>query len=414
MTLWGQAAFSADIASAACSAGLPVLWQADARLPAAAEGGAPLATILRSGVKEETAAAVPTTVPAHSSAEDLVDARPVESMAPVPAASSLHGPHEYALGGTQQAAAAGGEASNSEEASALASGSSCAAADEALPAAEDDSRGHSLNARTSLPGQAETASAGWQAAMKASAAAAVVGQETKGLPQVAAAGFDDDPASIKGNAALPLDAGGSLPFFLLDAHEEAAFAGGGGSGTPGTVYLFGKVAMTTGSGPSSGGGCVSCCVVVKGLQRCVFAVPAPGGPLAPGADPEAAALEAAASTGEPGAALALTKRLQVLAAPLKQELRDQLARLGMASFTMVPVKRSYAFERAGIPAGEQYCLKLVYPFSDPALPMDLHGEHFAGLFGTNTSALELLLLKRKIKGPSWLAIRNCARVLQGQ
>eukprot|EP00850_Spirogloea_muscicola_P002464 SM000009S23593 [mRNA] locus=s9:972011:982036:- [translate_table: standard] len=394
--------------------GLPVPWQAEARLPAAAEGGAPLTAMLRSGAKEETVAAIPMTVPARSSVEDLVDAGPVESMAPVPAASSLRRPHEDAGGGTRLAAVAGGEASNTEEASALVSGTGCAAADEVLPAAEEDHRRPSLNAWTSLAGQAETASAGWQAAMKASAAAAVVGHESKGSPQVAVAGSDDDDAAAaSGNGALPLDADGSLPFFLLDAHEEAAFAGSGGSGTPGNVYLFGKVAMTVGS-PSSGGGCVSCCVVVKGLQRCVFAVPTPGGPLAPGADPEAAALEAAVSHGEPGASLALTKRLQVLAAPLKQELRDQLARLGVASFTMVPVKRSYAFERAGIPAGEQYCLKLVYPFSDPALPMDLHGEHFAGLFGTNTSALELLLLKRKIKGPSWLAIRDCVQVLHGQ
>lgn len=37
------------------------------------------------------------------------------------------------------------------------------------------------------------------------------------------------------DGSLPLDSQGQLPFFLLDAHEEAA--------TPGLVYLFGKVTM---------------------------------------------------------------------------------------------------------------------------------------------------------------------------
>lgn len=37
----------------------------------------------------------------------------------------------------------------------------------------------------------------------------------------------------KDDGSLPLDSQGQLPFFLLDAHEEAS--------TPGLVYLFGKV-----------------------------------------------------------------------------------------------------------------------------------------------------------------------------
>jgi hypothetical protein len=37
----------------------------------------------------------------------------------------------------------------------------------------------------------------------------------------------------KDDGSLPLDSQGQLPFFLLDAHEEAS--------SPGLVYLFGKV-----------------------------------------------------------------------------------------------------------------------------------------------------------------------------
>ncbi|GJV01933.1 phenylalanine--tRNA ligase alpha subunit, cytoplasmic [Tanacetum coccineum] len=48
---------------------------------------------------------------------------------------------------------------------------------------------------------------------------------------------------------------------------------------------------------------------------------------------------------------------------------------------------------------------------DPSLPADLKGETFCALLGTHTSALELFLIQRKIKGPSWLSISkftNCS------
>ena len=38
------------------------------------------------------------------------------------------------------------------------------------------------------------------------------------------------------------------------------------------------------------------------------------------------------------------------------------------------------------------------------------GEHFVALFGTNQSMLEALLLKRKVMGPSWLALQKPMRV----
>lgn len=39
------------------------------------------------------------------------------------------------------------------------------------------------------------------------------------------------------------------------------------------------------------------------------------------------------------------------------------------------------------------------------LPMDLQGETFSHVFSTNTSSLELFLLDRKMKGPSWIDIK---------
>ena len=38
------------------------------------------------------------------------------------------------------------------------------------------------------------------------------------------------------------------------------------------------------------------------------------------------------------------------------------------------------------------------------------GEQFVALFGTNQSMLEALLLKRKVMGPSWLALQKPMRV----
>jgi DNA polymerase alpha subunit A len=89
---------------------------------------------------------------------------------------------------------------------------------------------------------------------------------------------------------------------------------------------------------------------------------------------------------------------------LKSEIADKLSDFNVSNFAMTPVKRNYAFERTDLPNGEQYVLKINYPYKDPALPTDLRGQHFHALLGTNNSALELLLIKRKIKGPSWLSI----------
>lgn len=44
--------------------------------------------------------------------------------------------------------------------------------------------------------------------------------------------------------------------------------------------------------------------------------------------------------------------------------------------------------------------------SEPAMPSDIHSPNFARIFGTNTSAFELFVIKRKIKGPCWLQIKD--------
>lgn len=43
------------------------------------------------------------------------------------------------------------------------------------------------------------------------------------------------------------------------------------------------------------------------------------------------------------------------------------------------------------------------------MPSNTEGATFSKIFGTNTSAFELLVLKRKIMGPCWLEIKGCIR-----
>ena len=67
--------------------------------------------------------------------------------------------------------------------------------------------------------------------------------------------------------------------------------------------------------------------------------------------------------------------------------------------------RKYAFELPGIPKEADY-LKLLYPYDKTALPMDLKGETFSHVFGTNTALFEQFVMWKNIMGPCWLKIEN--------
>src|SRR6266403_5795651 len=44
--------------------------------------------------------------------------------------------------------------------------------------------------------------------------------------------------------------------------------------------------------------------------------------------------------------------------------------------------------------------------TEPQIPANVSSPTFSRIFGTNTSAFELLVLKRKIMGPCWLQIKK--------
>ncbi|KAK9841868.1 hypothetical protein WJX81_008187 [Elliptochloris bilobata] len=239
--------------------------------------------------------------------------------------------------------------------------------------------------------EAETpaAASGWQELCGADEDGEGAGEEAAGAAVADGKEWVDD-------GSLPVDGGGALPFFFLDAHEEPA--------TPDRLFLFGKVEHE--------GQHRSCCAMVKGLQRSVFFVPAPG---VFGGE-ELAHLEAAAAAadvGDAGARGDLLRHLHALAAELKAEVRAALAKYGVARFVIKPVRRSYAFERPGVLHGQQWVLKVRYPASAPALPLDLSGQHFVAVFGAQQSPLEALLLKRRIMGPSWLSLAQPVRIDAG-
>ncbi|KAJ3706357.1 hypothetical protein LUZ61_010062 [Rhynchospora tenuis] len=183
-----------------------------------------------------------------------------------------------------------------------------------------------------------------------------------------------------------LNSDGSLPFYIIDAYEEAF------STNSGTIYLFGKV--------KTGNSFQSCCVVVKNMQRCVYAVPS--STIFPREAIEDLKRKHTESGGDSSPSFRAV--LQDMASGLKAEIAEKLCELNVSTFMMAPVKRNYAFERCDIPSGEQYVIKISYPFKDPPLDANLKGENYLALMGTHTSALELFLIKRRIKGPSWLSI----------
>ena len=48
------------------------------------------------------------------------------------------------------------------------------------------------------------------------------------------------------------------------------------------------------------------------------------------------------------------------------------------------------------------------------LPSDLQGDAFQSVFGTQQSVLEYILIDKKLKGPTWLNIKNCSTLIRNE
>ncbi|KAL0863252.1 hypothetical protein Bca101_042370 [Brassica carinata] len=183
-----------------------------------------------------------------------------------------------------------------------------------------------LNAKVDMKEKdlALSATAGWKEAM-------VKGGTENGAPL---------SSNCEGQTEFDLDADGSLRFYILDAYEEAFGA------SMGTIYLFGKVKM--------GDTYKSCSVVVKNIQRCVYAIPKDS--VFPSHELMALEQEVKDSRLSPEY---FRGKLHEMASNLKNEISQQLLQLNVSNYSMALVK-------------------------DPPLPEDLNGEFFSAVLGSHT------------------------------
>uniref|UniRef100_A0A1D5QWV6 DNA polymerase n=1 Tax=Macaca mulatta TaxID=9544 RepID=A0A1D5QWV6_MACMU len=161
-------------------------------------------------------------------------------------------------------------------------------------------------------------------------------------------------------------------FYWLDAYEDQY-------NQPGVVFLFGKVWIESAETH------VSCCVMVKNIERTLYFLPRE----------MKIDLNTGKETGTP-----------VSMKDVYEEFDEKIAtKYKIMKFKSKPVEKNYAFEIPDVPEKSEY-LEVKYSAEIPQLPQDLKGETFSHVFGTNTSSLELFLMNRKIKGPCWLEVKS--------
>lgn len=86
-------------------------------------------------------------------------------------------------------------------------------------------------------------------------------------------------------------------------------------------------------------------------------------------------------------------------------LMSSIYKKSTKSYRVKTVKRKYCFD-LDLPKGQHTCLKLKYPFHFPAIPFETQTPSIKYCLGSSYSALELLLLKKKVRGPCWINFLN--------
>jgi DNA polymerase alpha subunit A len=182
-----------------------------------------------------------------------------------------------------------------------------------------------------------------------------------------------DTASDQKFEAMSDDA--PLRMYWFDACEERG----------GKVFLFGKINEGSAQAPKY----ASCCLSVEGMERNVFFLPRPF------------------KLERDGTPTDVPISLDEVHAEVQAKLRS----MGITKKKVKPVKRKYMFGFIDphVPP-EAFYYKVTYPFSVDALASDTSGASYSRVFGTTAGALELLLLKRKIKGPCWLEIQGATKI----
>ncbi|KAH6916400.1 DNA polymerase alpha catalytic subunit [Coprinopsis sp. MPI-PUGE-AT-0042] len=156
-------------------------------------------------------------------------------------------------------------------------------------------------------------------------------------------------ASSKSSNIDALEPDGTLRFYWLDYLEH-----------DGRLYLVGKVK------DKKTQAWISSCLTVDGLERNLFVLP------------REKTIEFDEETND------VTETDDV---PTEED----------AKF----VDRSYAFGEKDVPRGKKRWMKVVYPFTQPQIPLGVWSPNISHVFGTNTSAFELFNPQVEFKGVSW-------------
>lgn len=168
-----------------------------------------------------------------------------------------------------------------------------------------------------------------------------------------------------------LEPDGSLRFFWIDYLEMN-----------GNVYFIGKIKN------KRTGQWHSCCVTVENIQRTLYVLPR----------------EKRVEQGDDGQLYDTDEIVEY--ADTYNDFDALRKHLKIKTWRSKEVKRKYAFGDKEVPRGETTWMQVMYPFTEPVIPSDAMSPCILRVFGTNTSAFELLVLERKIMGPCWLQIKN--------
>ncbi|KAF9525116.1 hypothetical protein CPB83DRAFT_860041 [Crepidotus variabilis] len=177
-------------------------------------------------------------------------------------------------------------------------------------------------------------------------------------------------ASVNASSISALEPDGSLRFFWLDYLE-----------LEGKLYFIGKLKDKT------SGAWVSCCITVENMERNLFVLPR-----------------------DKKVELVDEDLVPTDIIPSEEDINNDFdairKQMGIKSWRGKFVSRKYAFGEEDIPRGEAQWMKVVYGFDEKPVPNNACSENISRVLGTNTSAFELFVLKRKIMGPCWIQIKN--------
>jgi DNA polymerase alpha subunit A len=170
--------------------------------------------------------------------------------------------------------------------------------------------------------------------------------------------LDEPLLSVAKNESLPIEEDGSLLVYWLDAFEDKEIK-------QGSVFVIGKVWIPLLSRYES------ICVIVSELMRTFYLLKR---------DPDVTPMQ------------------------INEEIEEIRRKVRINKWSMDMVDKYYAFEKPDVPGFASYA-RVQYSSKFPALTIT-PGRTFSHVFGTHTSLIEILLTQSKMKGPSWLKLKN--------